>query len=685
MKTFALKLLLPLAATLFWQVSVYATGVDGSASIVDQVERGTLLLKSENRESTENEHSNWQLALEMTTDVSMDINGLIASVTVVHTFKNLSNSWMEGMYVFPLPNDSAVNGMEMEVDGRRIIGEIKEKQQAQKIYQQAKHAGKKAALLSQSRPNIFTSKVANIPPQDQIKVEIRYLQSVRLDQGIFEIRFPLVVGPRFNAMPTISTESAAVSGFATDGTMSIRDITPDSTAPKVSIAVNLTPGFELANIQALYHPMDKLQNGDNVQLTLTELSTIANRDFVLNWQPKQSQQIQVAHFSEQVDGEDFHKILIMPPQESDAQSQRLARELIFVVDTSGSMSGMSMQQAKRALIQSLDRLSQYDKFNIIEFDNDFTMFAPVSQPATLDVLEQARHWITSLRANGGTNMYPALAKALTSANSTEREVKQIIFLTDGAVNNEQRLFELIHNQLGQSRLFTIGIGSAPNSYFMSRAAKAGSGTFTFIGKPEEVESKLTSLFEKLSRPVYTRFSIVSSDGLEFELYPNPIPDLYYGEPLVLHFKTNGANGALTLSADNGNDKWQHKLHLGPAAQDKGVANLWARQKIASLLESKIRGVDDATVRQQILSVALKHRLVSPYTSFVAVEQKVSRPQDENMENQRVKQAMPNGWSKQQVFGYPQTDLGTRGMLMLAWILLALACIICFAKVMREEG
>ncbi len=674
MKTSNLKLLFVLLLTFVWMQDVFA-------NIVDEVERGTLLLKAENQQASVGD---WQPALEMQTDVSMDINGLIASVTVVHTFKNPSDTWMEGMYVFPLPDDSAVNGMQMEVDGRKIIGEIKEKQQAKQIYQQAKREGKKAALLSQSRPNIFTSKVANIPPQDQIKVEIRYLQNVRLDNGIFELRFPLVIGPRFNAQPTISTESAPVSGFASDGTMSIDNIAADTEAPKVSIAVNLNPGFELATFDSVYHSMDKLQHGDTLQLSLTEQQTIANRDFVLNWQPKQTNQIQLAHFSEQVEGEDFHKVLIMPPQPSNDESQRLARELIFVVDTSGSMSGMSMQQAKRALVQSLDRLTYQDSFNIIEFDNDFTQFAAKSQRATADILEQARHWINGLSADGGTNMYPALKQALTSSNSAEQKVKQIIFLTDGAVNNEQQLIELIHNQLGQSRLFTIGIGSAPNSYFMSRAAKAGSGTFTFIGKPEEVESKLATLFEKLSRPAFTRFAITGSDGVEFELYPNPIPDLYYGEPLVLHFKSNGANGALTLSADNGHNKWQHKLHLGPAAQDKGVASLWARQKIASIMESKSRGVDEATVRNQVLPVALKHQLVSPYTSFVAVEQKVSRPQAEKLDSQRVKQAMPKGWSKQKVFGYPQTDLGTRGMLMLAWLLLALACVFCFGKVMRDE-
>ncbi len=650
------------------------------ADAMDDVERGSLLLRGEQSQLNQ---AFWQTALEMQTDVEIEINGLIASVTVKHNFKNPTDSWMEGIYVFPLPDDSAVNGMQMELDGRLIVGEIKEKQQAKQIYQKAKREGKRAALLSQSRPNIFTSKVANIPPQGEIGVEIRYQQSVRLDNGVFELRFPLVIGPRFNASQTVTTSSHLLSsggsGFRTDGVMTLNDITEDANAPKVSITVELTPGFDLQEVKSLYHPVNQLFDNRKVKLNLQQKEVVANRDFVLNWRAAPNENIQLAHFSETLVGEDFHKVLIMPPQVEADQMHTLSRELMFVVDTSGSMSGMSMTQAKKALIDSLARLTPEDQFNIIEFDNEYTKFSPMALPATVANRARATRWINQLDADGGTNMFPALQQALQSVNSNNRLVKQVVFITDGAVNNEQQLFKLIDQTLGQARLFTIGIGSAPNSFFMSRAAKAGRGSYTFIGKPEEVETKLSALFDKMSRPAFTRFTVDASNGLTAELYPDPIPDLYYGEPLVLHDKTNGANGALTFKADNGQQAWQHRLMINGVSHsatgqggDQGVASLWARQKIESLLESKMRGVSEEQVRQQVLPVALKHQLVSPYTSFVAVEKKVSRPDKEKLKSQKLKQAMPHGWSKEKVFGYPQTNLGTRGLFMMGWLFLIVA-------------
>jgi len=285
------------------------------------------------------------------------------------------------------------------------------------------------------------------------------------------------------------------------------------------------------------------------------------------------------------------------------------------------------------------------------------------------------HFVDSLYATGGTEMYPAIEEALTQAHDDER-VRQVIFLTDGSVGNETQLFTLIREKLGDSRLFTVGIGSAPNSFFMSRAAEFGRGTYTFIGSTREVQDKMLGLFSKLETPVLTDLTVRFPAGVQYEVWPNRIPDLYLGEPVIISAKTTNYNGTIQISGNRANSNWEIELPLIGGQQNNGVAPLWARAKIKALMDSMVEGADKDTVKKDVVKVALQHHLVSKYTSLVAVEKTPSRPLWDALHKREVPNNLPHGSTMGQVVGslaQTATDAQLRliiGLLLLTFSLLA---------------
>lgn len=596
------------------------------------------------------------------TDVQMRISGMIARVRVSQRFENPGSTWTEGIYVFPLPETAAVDRMRMRIGERVVEGRIEERERAKRVYQEAKQSGRRAALVEQERPNIFTTSVANIAPNDSISVEIEYQQTLRYANGEFRLRFPMVVAPRYIPGQTVTHEET-LSGFKGSGwsndTNQVPDasrITPPVLHPSegainpVTLAIELDAGFPLARIQSPSHAIAVEDDGaGNANIGFLSDSAPADRDFVLSWSPRAVDAPRAALFTEEVGGETYALLMVMPPEAPPAQTV-LRREVIFVIDTSGSMGGASIRQAKRALGFAIERLRDGDRFNIIEFNSNTRLLYPAPRPASVLSREHALHWVAALDAGGGTEMRSALEAALSNGPEARR-LRQVVFLTDGAVGNEDALFNIIQRKLGESRLFPIGIGSAPNSHFMRRAATFGRGAFTYIGSVNEVGEKMEALFQKLETPVMQDIRVrwpESSGGVE--VFPARLPDLYAGDPLVVTARLPRTGRQVEIQGTRVNEGWGAQIPLAGGKNQAGVAVLFARNKIASLMQGITRGADRDAIREAVVEVALEHRLVSRYTSLVAVDVTPARPDGVNAPTRPLPANLPAGWEYEKVFG-----------------------------------
>ena len=610
---------------------------------INQAESGSLLIES-------SQAGQYHLAPTIDTDVEMDISGMIARVNVTQHFTNPSSEWVNGVYVFPLPQNAAVDHMELIIGERIIEGKIKERQQAKKLYQQAKQQGKKTSLIEQERTNIFTNSVANIGPSEKISVSIQYQQTLQYDQGQFSIRFPMVVGIRY--IP--GTEK--VAGFSGNGWASNTSDVPDAsriTPPvteagdghdnPVSIRISLNAGFPLVNIESSYHAINKqLLNSGVYEIALANYTTSANRDFELTWRPQANHAPQAALFTQDKNQDRYALLMLMPPEVDWNKQQTLPKEMIYVIDTSGSMAGGSMPQAKQALLLGLSQLKSEDWFNIIQFNSYTESFSEHALPARENNLERAKKYVHSLQANGGTEMALALKTALSNVSKSER-IRQVIFLTDGSVGNEKKLFKIINNKLNNSRLFTVGIGSAPNSYFMSEAASLGRGTFTYIGKIEEVQEKMSQLFQKLNHPVLSDIEMVWKDDSDVDYWPNPIRDLYIGEPLIVSMKLPKHQKQLILRGQTLGTDWNTSLPISNGGKATGLNVLWARNKIQSLNQKLSHGADAEEIKQEVTALGLEHHIVTKHTSLVAVDITPTKPENKTSTDKAVPVKKPHAW------------------------------------------
>lgn len=613
------------------------------------------------------------------TDVQITVTGVIARAIVTQEFTNPGKDWAEGIYVFPLPETAAVDHLRMTVGERIIEGQIKERGEAKKVYEQAKQEGKRASLVEQERPNIFTTSIANIAPRDKITIEIEYQETVRFDQGTFSLRFPMVVGPRYIPGTPVLVEDQPQAGqgmaLDTDRVPDASRVTPPVEHPAygsvnpVSLSVDLAPGFPLGKLESASHPILIIPESDGRRhITLREDTVPADRDFQLTWQPAPGQDPTATLFTQQQDGATYAFMMVTPTATVGKEAVGLPRETIFIIDTSGSMSGTSIEQARAALLMALPRLTARDTFNVIEFNSIVHALFPTPQPVTTVTMRKAMKFVDRLVANGGTEMLPALTQALKAPADAQR-IQQVIFLTDGQVGNETELFELIRQRLGPRRLFTVGIGSAPNSHFMRKASEFGRGTFTHIGNVNEVKEKMDALFRKLEHPVLTDIRL-EGPGLDgAELFPARIPDLYDGEPIVVAIKHTSLPDEVTIQGKEGSTPWKVTLSLKQSQSREGLSVYWARQKIAALMDQERSGQDDATLRQSVLDVALPHHLVSKYTSLVAVDVTPVRPIDKGLIGHAMKTNLPDGQDSQAMLGLPKT--GTNGQIQLLFGLLLL--------------
>ncbi len=629
---------------------------------------GSLLLRGQAAEPSGTFH----VAPLLATEAAIEVGGLVARATVRQHFHNASDDWVEGLYMFPLPENAAVDSLRMRIGARVIEGHIHEREEARRLYEEARDQGRKASLLESERPNIFTTSVANIGPDESIVIEIEYQQVLRYDAGAFELRFPMVVGPRYIPAPVASV-SLDGGGWAMQppspgaGRISAPVLRPDEgKINPVRLSLTLAPGFPVTGIESVNHAVDlnRNENGATV-VTLAAGVVPADRDFVLGWRPDVGNAPRAGLFAETVSGETYLLAMLLPPDpdSSEATPPAPPRELIVVLDISGSMAGSSIHQAKAAATLAIERLDGVDHFNLVVFSHQADDLFETSRIASAENKATAQTFIQGLRAQGGTEMAPALEMALRGS-AAPGSLRQVVFLTDGAVGNESGLFDIIDRQLGTARLFTVGIGSAPNSYFMVKASETGRGTYTHIANTSEVDERMAALFVKLESPVVTDITLLWPDGTAPDLSRATVPDLYAGEPVVLTARLAKAEGELVIAGRHAGQEWRAGLDLSQAAPANGIGKLWARDRIDTLSHRAGNYLDPAAAREAIVSLALEHHLVTKHTSLVAIDVTPTRPDGSPLLSGKLPLNLPAGWDYDKVFGEqpatPQEDAARGG-------------------------
>lgn len=554
----------------------------------------------------------WRLAPELDTAIDIRITGLVARTRVEQRFRNPSAERVEARYLFPLPEGAAIDRLEMDLGDRRVVGEVRERQEARRDYAAARASGQRAALLESRRPNVWSVAVAGIDPGQEISVRLEYQELVSYDLGLFRLRVPLVVAPRFDPGPTLPMPEPS------------EPVTP-ATAPvlrPVRLTARIDAGVPLAAVESPTHALEARRRQDGVwTVGLAADPVPADRDLELVWRPVRGRAPQLARFEEEAGGDRYAALLFLPPA-PEAADPPLPRELLIVLDTSGSMQGASIDQARRAVRAALSRLHPWDRFNVIRFSDHAEALFPASVDADARSLEIADAFVARLAAGGGTRMLPALDLALSTVPDSAA-VSQLLFVTDGQVANEEELLTFLAGRLGDRRLFPVGIGSAPNSFLLTRAAELGRGSATFVGRVEEVADKMAGLFAKLERPVLADLEVAWDDPTA-ESEPERPGDLYVGEPLLLVARLAQPDAAVRVAGRLAEERFEWAAPAGAPTPASGLAKLWARRRIDALeAERRLPGADRDALRAEIVSLALAHGLATAHTSFLAVEHRPS--------------------------------------------------------------
>lgn len=560
------------------------------------------------------------------TEVSGRVLGEIATFQVLQRFANPFEKPIEATYVFPLPSDAAVTDFLMTIGDRTIRGFVRERKEAERLYEAAKRQGHTASLMTQERPNVFTQKVAGIAPGKTIDVSIEYLNRLPYQDGAYELAFPMVVGPRYNpagssnGIGAVTRASVGASGQVVE----VPYLRPEErSGHDLSFQVDLESALPLEAIESPTHPIsiERLPGG-RTRVSLAEGSVLPNKDFVLRYRPGGEGVRTAAHYA-QVGSEHYVTLSILPPPLlEDLPAEPV--ELVCVVDTSGSMDGAPMRRAKEALHEILDRLTPDDRIRVIRFANGSSSLTKEPVAATRYGIESTREYVDRMKAGGGTEMMSGIRAALGHEAAGDRR-KMVVFLTDGYIGNEEEILAEIHRTLGSARLFSLGIGSSVNRYLIESMAAEGRGASAVLTQNENVERTVGSLFERLRRPALTDLFIDWGDLEVAERFPSSQSDLFCGRPLhmvarlasapkssipAIHV-TGEAGGIRTgVTAD-----WR-RLEGSGATLEK----LWARTKIASLLRSARHHPEESEgFYRQVTQLALEHGLMSPTTAFLAVD------------------------------------------------------------------
>jgi len=568
------------------------------------------------------------------TDVKAEISGFISRVVVTQQFENPFPEKIEAVYTFPLPQHAAVDDMTMIVGERTVRGKIMPREEAQAVYDAAKSSGKVASLLDQERPNIFTQSVANILPGEQVKITISYVETLSYVNGAYEFVFPMVVGPRY--IPGSPKPESQGNGFAPD-TKQVPDasrITPKS-APAgmrsghdISLEVALDAGLIIDNIDSKTHPTD-IQRPDahSARLRLKDSETIPNKDFILRYDVA-GQAIQDALLTHRSDKGGFFTLILQPPDRVTAQDVT-PKELVFVLDTSGSMQGFPIEKAKETMNLALDNLYPSDTFNLITFAGDTRILFQKPVPATRANLNKAQAFLRASTGEGGTEMMTAIKAALEPSDDDKSHVRIVCFMTDGYVGNDMEIISEIQKHQN-ARVFSFGIGSSVNRYLLDKMAEAGRGEVEYVGLDDDGSAAARRFHERVRNPLLTDISIDWNNLPVADVYPQRIPDLFGAKPVVLKGRyTAAGRGTIRLKGKMAGGDFVRDIPVEfpeTMASHDVLASLWARARVDDLMGQDLSGAQAGNMRQElkdtITQLGIEYRLMTQFTSFVAVEEMV---------------------------------------------------------------
>ncbi|HEY0462443.1 MAG TPA: TonB family protein, partial [Pyrinomonadaceae bacterium] len=555
------------------------------------------------------------------TSVRADISGFLARVTVTQEFENSFSEPIEAVYTFPLSQNSAVDEMTMKIGERTIRGKIMKREEARQVYEQAKTEGKTASLLDQQRPNIFTQSVANILPNDKIIIEISYVETLKYEDGQYEFAFPMTVAPRY--IP------------ASMQTPDAKNISPAISAARaghsISIEVNLNAGVPVEEIRSASHDIETLNlSATSARISLKDAETIPNKDFVLRYDVT-GKRIEDAILTHRAENGGFFTMILSPPEKFLAEDVT-AKEIVFVLDSSGSMSGFPIEKAKEAINLSLDGLYPEDTFNLITFAGDTSVLFEKPVPATQANIERAREFLRTEGAGGGTEMMKAIRASMEPTDSQEH-IRIVCFMTDGQVGNEEEIIAEVKKH-PNARVFSFGIGESVNRYLLDKIAQEGRGEAEYVSLKDDGSRAARKFYERVRTPLLTDIS-VDWNGLPVtDVYPNRIGDLFSAKPVVLDGRyAKAASGTIKLKGKVGGQEYVREIAVNlpeTASENDVLETLWARTKVDDLMSKSLKYNSDeeeqyldlkAKTRLDIIALSLKYNLLTQFTSFVAVEEK----------------------------------------------------------------
>ncbi|MBM4040882.1 MAG: VWA domain-containing protein [Planctomycetes bacterium] len=556
------------------------------------------------------------------TDVKAAISGYIATVEVTQRFHNPYSVKIEAVYVFPLPQNSAVNEFVMTVGERRIRGIIRERQEAEKIYYEARQQGYVASLMTQERPNIFTQRVANIEPGKQIDVNVLYFNTLAYVDGWYEFRFPMVVGPRFN--PPGSTEGVGAVGRGGHGISGqkteVQYLKPgERSGHDIALSVDIDAGVGIEELKSVNHAVARSQPAaEKASVKLSQLDSLPNKDFVLRYRVA-GKTLKSAIMAHRDKRGGFFTLMLYPPADL-ANAQRAPMEMIFVLDCSGSMNGQPVAQAKKAVERALRSLRPDDTFQLIRFSNSASQLGREPLEATPENVRTALRYLASLEGEGGTMMIEGIRAALNYSHEARR-LRYIAFLTDGYIGNEAQILAEVQKNLGHSRIFSFGVGSSPNGYLLDGLARIGKGAAAYLSLNDDGGEVMDFFFERVSHPGLTDIEVDWGGMQVADVFPKRVPDLFVGRPVILTGRFTGGERQTTVRI-RGKVAGETREVAVPvsldAAEHRGIPFVWARTRIEELSDLALDGTD-REAPEQIKRLALDFGLMSAYTAFVAVD------------------------------------------------------------------
>jgi Ca-activated chloride channel family protein len=605
------------------------------------------------------------------TDIETNIQGDLATVKVTQTFANPTTVPLNAMYLFPLNKDAAVHAMTMEVGDEIVKAEIHKIEEAKKKFEKAKSEGKAASLLIQHRPNMFTQDIANLMPGLPVKITLVYDQTVPKIDGKYELVIPLVVGPRYQPAdsgkpPTIIDDGVevGVKNVSSQTVFNTWEIEKLPTYPevkgltipdtvdndRVSININLEAGANIPHIFSRTHKITVSGDDNKKSVSLSNGRTIDNSDFVLRYQLS-GENTQPAFLTHGDAEEGYFSLLIEPPAAPD-EKEILSREMVFVMDTSGSMNGLPIDASKVFMQHALENLRSSDYFRIIRFGSNASEFTSGPVRATPGNLKRGIRFVNSLRANGGTEIPKAIKQAFTVPQK-QGTLRIVVFLTDGYIGNESEVLKLISGSIGDARIYSFGVGTSVNRFLLSEMGRMGRGFSRFIDPTEDVQDVAHQLATKLESPVLTDIDIDFGDLKVSQVTPTVLPDLFAGGSLRILGKIEGG-GSHTIKVNGRVRGRKASMPIQAVITDEQktespIPHIWARSQIADHMRQintptalKNTKLNNHELKQEVIKLGLKHSLATRWTSFIAVSNKVVNDNPEEAVDSQVPLPMVKG-------------------------------------------